>query len=216
MPALFGFLLVSASGGVTAAPQAKYEIRAAAASPEDLRLPDGSSSINVTLQVRVKSLGTFTGTTPACEAAVDFGDGSPIEKVILGKSGGTSNVTDIPHTYRKTGRFIATIASSRSFTACDGRTSTEVLILGTNEQAPRATRRNTERREKGRLTPSDLELFDDVTIESGKTPCPPGWDLIPNSRNGAYRFSCKRQAVSPIVCPGGTGFFDNGDIIGCR
>ena len=130
----------------------KYEIRAAAVTPDILRIPEGSGGVDANIQARVKITGTYTGTVRACEAAVDFGDGSPVEKVMIGGAGGTSNITDIPHTFRKTGRFVVTIASSRSYTSCDGRATAEVAVLGATEQASRSAsgRRASTRGERNR------------------------------------------------------------------
>lgn len=216
-------LCLGALFGVAALPLAqaerpeKYEIRAAAVSPDTLRIQEGGTGADALIQVRVKVTGIFTGAVRPCEAAVDFGDGTPPAKILLGKDGGMSNITDIPHTYVKTGRFVATISGSRSYNSCDGRVKTDVVVLGAGEAARPTTRRSTERsRDRSRLSSTDLELFDDITIESGRSPCPPGWVIVPGSQNGAYRFACKAKPVDPIVCQGGTAFFDNGSTIGCR
>ncbi len=195
----------------------KYEIRAAAVTPESLRIPEGAAGVDATIQIRAKIIGTYTGTARACEAAIDFGDGSPVEKVLIGGSGGTSNITDITHTFRKTGRFLVNIAGSRSYSSCDGRVSADVIVLGANEQAPRSSsRRASTRRDRNRLSANDVEILDDISLESGRNPCPAGWAVVPGSQSAAYRFSCKKQPFVPLVCQGGTSSFESGDIIGCR
>lgn len=209
--------LALASAAQASERREKYEIRAAAVTPESLRIPEGAASVDATLQVRAKIVGTYTGTARTCEAAIDFGDGSPVEKVMIGGGGGTSNITDIPHTFSKTGRFLVTVAGSRGYNSCDGRVSTDVIVLGANEQAPRSSsRRASTRRDRNRLSSSDVELLDDIKLETGRNPCPPGWGVVPGSQSAAYRFSCKRLPIVPLVCQGGTSSFESDDIIGCR
>lgn len=213
---LAALALALASASQASERREKYEIRAAAVTPESLRIPEGATSIEATLQVRAKIIGTYTGTARACEAAIDFGDGSPVEKVVIGGSGGTSNITDIPHTFSRTGRFQITVAGSRAYNSCDGRVSADVVVLGANEQARSSSRRASTRRDRNRLSANDVELLDDITLETGRNPCPPGWGIVPGSQSAAYRFSCRRLPVAPLVCQGGTSSFESGDTIGCR
>ncbi len=219
-------LFIAASFPTLAAgPLEKYEIRAAETTPDAPRLAEGARSVNVTLQVRVKVVGRFTGNVPTCEAGVDFGDGSPIERVTFGQAGGTSNVNNVPHAYSKPGTYTIKVAGTRSTLACEGRTSTEVTVLGPNDALPAsgATKINAQGERVPVTAPAtprkriDAEFdLDSVSIESSRSPCPPGWELVPKSDNAPYRFTCRPAPVKPLSCQGGTSFFENAGTIGCH
>lgn len=216
-------LFIAASFPALAGPMEKYEIRAADTTPDAPRLAEGAKSVNVTLQVRLKVLGRFTGNVPTCEAGVDFGDGSPIERVTFGQAGGSSNVNNVVHAYSKPGTYTIKVAGTRSTLACEGRTFTEVTVLGPNDALPAAGA--TKINAQGERVPVaaaprkriDAEFsLDDLTIESGRSPCPPGWELIPKSDNGPYRFSCRPAPVKSLACQGGTSYFENAGVVGCH
>ena len=208
-----------------AAQPEKYEIRAAAQSEDFARITEPGGKVDAVIQIKAKVIGRFTGTTPACEAAINFGDNSPTQKVILGEKGGTSNITDISHAYDKPGRYPITVTGLRSTRSCDGRASAEVIILGPKDQADSYASRNDDetrssrrksRRSKNTLNGGGLFDFDNLSVESGRNPCPPGWEIVSGSNNAQYRFTCRAAPVKPIVCQGGTSYFDNGNTIGCK
>lgn len=204
----------------------KYEIREAQVTPEVPRVAEGTAGAKVTVQVRVKVMGRFTGDVPTCEAAIDFGDGSPVEASVFGKLGGTSNVNNVAHVYAKPGNYTVKVSGTRSTLACAGKATTSVTVLGANDPSPLSSSQagvNGQRVAAGvagtaaprKSIDAEFEL-DDIKIEAGRSPCPPGWEIIPKSDNAPYRFACRMAAVKPLSCQGGTSYYENAGTIGCR
>lgn len=208
-------VLCTSTNLVHASLPAQYEIRAVGTEQDEIRLSKDAKNVAATIEVRVKAMGTWTGSTPACEAAINFGDGSPLERATLG-NGGVSSVSQIPHTYENKGRYVVTVSGTRGRNSCLGRATAEIYVLGENEELPKAGSRRASKRRAGRVGKNDQEWFDDLSLEN-RSPCPPGWEIIPGSdKERQYRFACRPAKVKPIVCTGGTSFYDNGDVIGCR
>jgi len=228
-------LFILASEPAHADTDVKYEIRAAEVNPDAVQITEGAHNASVSLLVRLKAIGRFAGNVAACEAAIDFGDGSPLERAIIGKSGGTSNINEIPHVYSKPGTYSIRVAGTRSTLACAGRANAEAVVLGPNDtltSAPNASAAQGSKADRNAGSPpsvangkpkkrSGTVYFwesvdtDDFTLEQ-RSPCPPGWELVPKSNSAQYRFQCRQAPVKPIACQGGTTYFENGGLIGCK
>lgn len=199
-------MLALAGGGALAN---VFELRAIYPQDETVYLETGGN-VEVPLVVRLKAMGSAGITTPACDAVIDFGDGSPPRAVRLGDNG--QPLAHATHRYAATGRYTLRIRGAGGRTPCDGQASGQLLVRAASERPPASAAPPVNAQAAAAELPS-------ITLETRPTgnseACPAGWFLVPGSMTGG-RFTCHLAPVRPFACPNGTQFFDNGNTVGCR
>ncbi len=131
----------------------------------------------------------------ACDVIVETGDGGGASRLSFGP--GDELTKSVRHTYQKPGSYqLKAIAGS----GCTGNRSVNVTILAKPEATP---------------SPASASAAAESAAPTGPG-CPAGWWVVPESVQGA-RYSCRPNLPSrPLICAGGTSYFSENGIIGCR
>jgi len=129
----------------------------------------------------------------ACEVLVTPGDDSPPTRLTIAI--GDAPTRTLPHTYKKDGSYTVRAAAS---SGCTGTRSASVIVGA---------------------SPAPAAAAAGAASTSGTLPqagCPAGWYLVPESVKGA-RYSCRPHLPAQALrCEGGTSYFAEGGVIGCR
>jgi hypothetical protein len=125
-----------------------------------------------------------------CDVIVDTGDGASASRLRFGL--GDERTKTLRYTYEKPGAYnVKALASS----GCTGTRTVGVNVLATPAVAP---------------SPA---VSANAPAEPG---CPAGWWLVPESVQAAS-YSCRPNLPArPLTCAGGTRYFSEGGVIGCR
>jgi hypothetical protein len=137
-----------------------------------------------------------------CDVIVDTGDGAAASRLRFGL--GDERAKSLRYAYEKPGAYnVKALASS----GCTGTRTVGVTILATPAAAP----------SPAASVSAPAEPTASVTAPAPAGPgCPAGWWLVPESVQGA-RYSCRPNLPPrPLVCSGGTGYFSENGVIGCR
>src|SRR5258708_2573091 len=131
----------------------------------------------------------------ACDVIIETGDGGGAARLSFGPA--EERTKSVRHTYQKPGSYqIKAIAGS----GCTGNRSVSVTILAKPDAAP---------------PPSSANAAAEPVAPTGPG-CPAGWWLAPESVQGA-RYACRPNLPSKaLICTGGTSYFSENGIIGCR
>lgn len=142
-----------------------------------------------------------------CDVIVETGDGTAATK--LGFGLGEERTKSLRHTYKKPGSYqLKALAGS----GCTGTRIVGVTVLATPAAAPSPA--------AGANVPAEPAASVNSPAASVNAPtgpgCPAGWWLVPESVQGAS-YSCRPNLPSrPLVCSGGTRYFSENGVIGCR
>jgi len=130
----------------------------------------------------------------ACDVKVEPGDGSKESQL----SFGVSETTKIlHHVYRQPGSY--QVKAVAGF-GCSGTRTMIITVRATPEAAPAV---------------SSASAPVEPVAPSGPG-CPAGWWLVPESVQGG-RYNCRPNLPArPLVCAGGTSYFAESGVIGCR
>lgn len=140
-----------------------------------------------------------------CDVIIDTGDGAAASK--LGFGLGDERTQRLRYTYRKPGSYqLKALAGS----GCSGTRTVDVKVL-TAEPAPSRPVSESARAN------APAEARASVNAPAAEGPgCPAGWWLVPESVQGAS-YSCRPNLPGqPLTCTGGTRYFSEGGVIGCR
>jgi len=142
-----------------------------------------------------------------CDVIVDTGDGAAVTKLAFGL--GDERTQRLRYTYRKPGSYqLKALAGS----GCTGTRTVAVTVLATPATAPSPAA-------SGNI-PAEPSASVNTPAASVNAPagpgCPAGWWLVPESVQGAS-YSCRPNLPArPLTCAGGTRYFSEGGVIGCR
>ena len=129
-----------------------------------------------------------------CDVKVEPGDGGSALQLTFGVDERTKSV---PYVYKKPGSY--QVKAVAGF-GCSGSRSVSVAVQTTAEAASPA--------------PSASVPAEPAAL-SGPG-CPAGWWLVPESVQGG-RYNCRPNLPArPLMCAGGTSYFAENGIIGCR
>jgi hypothetical protein len=132
------------------------------------------------------TVGGIPGTRPNCEVIVDPGDGTAATTPRL-DFGVATRTRTMQHTYRTPGTYRLQVKGSGG---CGGSRETTVTV----QPAPVIA----------------------AQMMNVKLKCPNGWSVVPNSINGP-NFTCRpNPPLTPIACEGGSTYFTENGVIGCR
>jgi hypothetical protein len=125
----------------------------------------------------------------ACEVLVTPGDDSPPTRLTIAI--GDAVTRSVPHTYKKDGSYTVRAAAS---SGCTGTRTASVLVGS-----------------------QPLETIPPSSPSSRpQAGCPAGWYVVPESVQGV-RYSCRPNLpAQALKCEGGTSYFAEGGVIGCR
>jgi hypothetical protein len=132
-----------------------------------------------------------------CDVIVETGDGAAVTKLRFGL--GDERTKSLRYTYTKPGSYqLKALAGG----GCTGTRTVGVRVLAAPEAAP------------------SLPVSESVRANAPAAPvgpgCPAGWWLVPESVQGAS-YSCRPNLpAGPLTCTGGTRYFSEGGVIGCR
>jgi len=130
----------------------------------------------------------------ACDVKVEAGDGTKESQLSFGADERTKTVH---HVYKNPGSY--QVKAVAGF-GCSGTRTVIVTVRATPEPAPAAPSAS---------APAE------PAAPSGPG-CPAGWWLVPESAQGA-RYNCRPNLPArPLVCTGGTSYFSENGVIGCR
>ncbi len=144
-----------------------------------------------------------------CDVIVETGDGAAATK--LGFGLGDTRTKSVRHTYKKPGSYqLKALAGS----GCTGTRTVGVTVLATPAAAPSPA--------AGANVPVEPAASVSAPAASVSAPapagpgCPAGWWLVPESVQGAS-YSCRPNLPArPLSCAGGTRYFAEAGVIGCR
>jgi hypothetical protein len=161
----------------------------------------GSTPPQVEIAVTVKRSGPLE--TGRCEVIIDPGNpgGRQVPRLTFNAGGESTQRTryiyDRPGTYRL-------IASS--FSGCVGSRTVTVNVRDASGSTGA----------KGGGAKSGGAAGTTTTAKATKPKCPGGWEVVPQSVQGA-RYSCSpKPPARPIACEGGTSYFAENNLVGCR
>jgi len=122
----------------------------------------------------------------SCDVLVEAGDGSPAVRLTFAPGG--PRTATVRHAYKKDGTYNAKAVAGYG---CSGARNVSVIV-GAGAEAKAAP------------------------AQPGPLGCPAGWYLVPESVQGA-RYSCRPNLpAQALKCEGGTSYFAEGGVIGCR
>lgn len=189
-----------------------YEIRAAYPSDKEVVNLEASGGVDVPIAIRVKVMGSAGLNTPACDAVLDFGDGSAPMALRLGDN--ARMVMTVTHRYTKAGEFTFAAQGAGTRETCDGRAKGTISVLAAGEKyVPKPVAPVNAQAAAAALPQLTVEMKDQGNSAGGS--CPVGWFVVAGSGGGG-RFTCHIAPVKPFTCPPNTTFFDAGHIVGCR
>lgn len=158
----------------------------------------GSTPPQVEIAVTVKRSSPME--LGRCEVIIDPGSpgGRQVPRLTFNAGGEATQRTryiyDRPGTYRLT---------ASSFSGCVGSRTVTVNVREGSGGASGA---------KG----SGAPRANNAPAKVVKPKCPGGWEVVPQSVQGA-RYSCSPKPPSrPIACEGGTSYFAENNLVGCR
>jgi hypothetical protein len=158
----------------------------------------GSTPPQVEIAVTV-SRGQFD--RQACDVLVETGDGSNATSLIFAVS--DERTKSLRHIYAKPGTYQLKVVAGHG---CSGSRTVNVAVQATPDAAPGAS--------GAAAAASSTAAAAEPPAQAGG--CPAGWWLVPESVQGA-QYSCRPNLPSrPLPCAGGTRYFSENGVIGCR
>jgi len=206
-------LCLGAATSLQAATGITYELRAIEAQSDPVLSIDGKP-VSTRITVVIKPMGSLSMSTPACEADIDLGDGSPVRRELLGGSGKVRY--DYEVRYPKPGDYAISVKGVENYRGCDGAKKSVVHVIQVTQEQASAAATEALKQKAYVLTATATNPAGEVRQPRMlNAECPKGWTLVPGSQYGP-RFSCKIQPVEPLQCEPGTTYFESGTTIGCR
>jgi hypothetical protein len=155
---------------------------------------EGSTPPQVEIAVTV-SRGQFD--RQPCDVLVDTGDGAVATRLGFGVA--DERTKSLSHIYSKPGVYQLKAVAGYG---CSGSRTVSVNIQATPDAAPPAS--------------SAAAAADPAAAQQAGSGCPAGWWLVPESVQGA-QYSCRPNLPArPLPCAGGTRYFSENGVIGCR
>jgi hypothetical protein len=149
-----------------------------------------------------------------CDVIVETGDGAAVTKLRFGL--GDERTKSLSYTYKKPGSYqLKALAGG----GCTGTRTVGVKVLAAPEAAPSPPVSESARANAPAEPTASLNA-PAASVNAPAAPagpgCPAGWWLVPESVQGAS-YSCRPNLPArPLTCAGGTRYFSEGGVIGCR
>jgi hypothetical protein len=148
-----------------------------------------------------------------CDVIIETGDGAAASK--LGFGLGEERTKSLRYTYRKPGSYqLKALAGS----GCTGTRSVGMRVLAAPEAAAslpagESARANAPAEPAASVNAPAASVNGPAPAGPG---CPAGWWLVPESVQGPS-YNCRPNLPArPLTCAGGTRYFSEGGVIGCR
>lgn len=207
------FACLAVASTALAAPGITWELRSIEAQPNPAPSVEGKP-VTVKAVVIIKAMGSMGMATDACEAEIDFGNGTAPRRELLG---GTSTVRyEFDASYPKPGDYTLSVKGASGPRGCVGRKSSKLEVLIATQEAASAAAAEVAKVKTFVYTATPKNPVTEVRqprLVSAE--CPKGWTLAPGSQYGP-RFTCKILPVEPLQCEPGSSYFESGNTIGCR
>jgi len=127
-----------------------------------------------------------------CEVIITPGDGGKMPRMLFGQTNPSTQT--VHYVYREAGTYRARVEGFGTGGCGGGPRDITVTVRAAGTTPAAGT----------------------APAAAAAPTCPPGWNLVPTSVNGA-RYSCTAQPPqAPLACQGGTKYFTANGVIGCR